>query len=79
VGAFVVYDMTEPTRFEVVSLWKDDVDCKVLLPNGQCVPAVLLVNKVGLVNTSIYQSCISTKTDHTSVIQPNHRVGRLYM
>jgi len=45
VGAFVVYDITQPTRFEGVNLWKDDVDCKVLLPNGQSVPAVLLVNK----------------------------------
>ena len=54
-GAFVVYDMTKPTQFDGVSLWKDDVDCKVLLPNGQHVPAVLLVNKVGLVNSSVHQ------------------------
>lgn len=29
-------------------MWKSDLDNKVLLPNGQPIPAVLLANKVML-------------------------------
>lgn len=38
--------MTESASFDAVQMWKDDVDTKVALPNGQHIPAVLLANKV---------------------------------
>lgn len=46
VGAFVVFDVTRLSTFEAVQMWKSDLDNKVLLPNGQPIPAVLLANKV---------------------------------
>ena len=47
VGAFVVFDVTESASFDAVQVWKEDVDNKLLLPNGQPIPVVLLANKVG--------------------------------
>ncbi len=46
VGAFVVFDVTRLSTFEAVQMWKQDLDNKVLLPNGKPIPAVLLANKV---------------------------------
>ena len=46
VGAFVVFDVTQSKTFEAVQMWKEDVDNKLLLPNGKHIPAVLLANKV---------------------------------
>ncbi|XP_065898299.1 ras-related protein Rab-32-like [Dysidea avara] len=48
VGAFVVFDVTRLSTFEAVQMWKSDLDNKVLLPNGQPIPAVLLANKCDL-------------------------------
>ncbi|XP_003388475.1 PREDICTED: ras-related protein Rab-32-like [Amphimedon queenslandica] len=48
VGAFVVFDMTRLSTFEAVTMWKSDLDNKVLLPNGKPIPAVLLANKCDL-------------------------------
>ncbi|CAK8671127.1 unnamed protein product [Clavelina lepadiformis] len=45
VGAFVVFDVTRASTFEAVNKWKNDLDSKVTLPNGQNIPAVLLGNK----------------------------------
>ena len=45
-GAFVVFDVTQSKTFEAVQMWKEDVDNKLLLPNGKHIPAVLLANKV---------------------------------
>ncbi|XP_032075066.1 ras-related protein Rab-38 isoform X1 [Thamnophis elegans] len=45
VGAFIVFDVTRPATFEAVTKWKQDLDTKLTLPNGQLVPTVLLANK----------------------------------
>ncbi|XP_070607741.1 ras-related protein Rab-38 [Erythrolamprus reginae] len=45
VGAFIVFDVTRPATFEAVAKWKQDLDTKLTLPNGQLVPTVLLANK----------------------------------
>ncbi|XP_039198883.1 ras-related protein Rab-38 [Crotalus tigris] len=45
VGAFIVFDVTRPATFEAVTKWKEDLDTKLTLPNGQMVPTVLLANK----------------------------------
>lgn len=44
-GAFIVFDVTRPTTFEAVVKWKEDLDSKVMLANGQSIAAVLLANK----------------------------------
>ncbi|KAF4793239.1 Ras-related protein Rab-38 [Turdus rufiventris] len=44
-GAFIVFDVTRPATFEAVTKWKEDLDSKLVLPNGKPVPAVLLANK----------------------------------
>ncbi|XP_029179839.1 ras-related protein Rab-38-like [Acropora muricata] len=57
VGAFIVFDVTRASTFEAVQKWKNDLDNKVILPNGSPVPVVLLANKCdqakeGLVNNA---------------------------
>jgi GTPase SAR1 family protein len=33
-GAMLVYDVSRPLTFETVTKWKEEIDAKVLLPNG---------------------------------------------
>ncbi|XP_060942312.1 ras-related protein Rab-38b [Limanda limanda] len=44
-GAFIVFDVTRPTTFEAVIKWKEDLDSKLRLENGQSIATVLLANK----------------------------------
>ena len=46
VGALVVFDVTRVSTFEAVTKWKNDIDTKVVLPDGKPIPVVLLANKV---------------------------------
>jgi len=46
VGALVVFDVTRVSTFEAVTKWKNDIDAKVVLPDGKPIPVVLLANKV---------------------------------
>ena len=41
-----MFDVTRASTFEAVQKWKNDLDNKVMLPNGSPVPVVLLANKV---------------------------------
>lgn len=45
VGAFVVFDLTRPETFGTSRSWKEDLDRKVMLPDGKNIPCVLLANK----------------------------------
>ena len=42
VGAFVVFDVTRTDTFAAVEKWKNDLDTKVLLPDGRPIPCVLV-------------------------------------
>lgn len=44
-GAFIVFDVSRPTTLEAVSKWKEDLDSKLILSNGQSIATVLLANK----------------------------------
>ncbi|KAJ7997547.1 hypothetical protein DPEC_G00230140 [Dallia pectoralis] len=44
-GAFIVFDATRPTTFEAIIKWKEDLDSKLMLTNGQSIATVLLANK----------------------------------
>ena len=46
-AAVVMCDVTRKDTLEGARQWKDAVDKSVYLPNGQPIPCVLLVNKVG--------------------------------
>ena len=43
-----MFDVTRASTFEAVQKWKNDLDNKVMLPNGAPSPVVLLANKVCL-------------------------------
>jgi len=45
-GAFIVFDVTRDETFDLAQRWKNDIDNKVTLPNGDPIPVVLLANKV---------------------------------
>lgn len=44
-GAFIVFDVTRHTTFEAVAKWKEDLDSKLMLADGQSIATVLLANK----------------------------------
>lgn len=48
IAAIVVFDVTRPATFEAVLKWRDDVNSKVVLPNGEQIPMLLLANKCDL-------------------------------
>lgn len=44
-GALIVFDVTRQATFEAVAKWKEDLDSKMTLADGQSIAAVLLANK----------------------------------
>lgn len=44
-GAFIVFDVTRHTTFEAVTKWKEDLDSKLMMADGQSIATVLLANK----------------------------------
>lgn len=44
-GAFIVFDVTRHATFEAVARWKEDLDSKLMLADGQSIATVLLANK----------------------------------
>lgn len=45
-GAMILFDLSCPNSFRAVEQWKRDLDEKVMLPNGDPVPCLLIGNKV---------------------------------
>ncbi len=56
VAAIVVFDVTRESTFEAVQKWKNDIDTKVLLPNGDNIPVILFANKCDLTKEFFYDS-----------------------
>uniref|UniRef100_A0ACB8FFI4 Ras- protein Rab-38 n=1 Tax=Sphaerodactylus townsendi TaxID=933632 RepID=A0ACB8FFI4_9SAUR len=85
-GAFIVFDVTRPATFEAVTKWKEDLDTKLSLPNGNPVPTVLLANKCDqgkepLVNNGIKMEQFCAENGfvgwfETSAKMPNMRSNR---
>jgi Ras-related protein Rab-32 len=48
IAAIIVFDVTRPSTFEAVVKWRDDINSKVALPNGEPIPLLLLANKCDL-------------------------------
>ncbi|XP_069704162.1 uncharacterized protein [Periplaneta americana] len=44
-GACIVFDVRNGSTFDAVTKWKQDLDCKVTLSDGNPIPCVLLANK----------------------------------
>jgi len=57
-----VFDVTRASTFEAVQKWKNDLDNKVMLPNGAPIPVVLLANKVCLQIVFLVDNRTSTIT-----------------
>jgi small GTP-binding protein len=53
IAAVIVFDVTRPATFEAVTKWKDDVNSKVVLPNGEQIPILLLANKCDLADGGV--------------------------
>ena len=45
-AAMIVFDLSRKSTLEAVAKWKEDVESKVTLSNGDKIPCVLLANKV---------------------------------
>ncbi|XP_003383085.1 PREDICTED: ras-related protein Rab-7L1-like [Amphimedon queenslandica] len=52
-GCVVMFDVTNNKSFESAREWKQELDSKVELPNGEKVPCVLLGNKDDLVDKKV--------------------------
>ncbi|KAM3933064.1 ras-related protein Rab-7L1 isoform 1-T1 [Leptodactylus fuscus] len=47
-ACIVMFDLTNPDSFRSCQMWKNDLDSKVTLPNGDLLPCILLANKSDL-------------------------------
>lgn len=47
-GCVVMFDVTKSSSFLSCRLWKQDLDKKAMLPNGDAIPCILLANKCDL-------------------------------
>lgn len=45
-GCVVMFDVTSSSSFRSCRHWKQDLDNKAMLPNGESIPCILLANKV---------------------------------
>ena len=48
-GCVIMFDVTNPDSFQSCRVWKQDLDSKAMLPDGNPIPCILLANKVASV------------------------------
>eukprot|EP00037_Helgoeca_nana_P022815 m.234994 g.234994 ORF g.234994 m.234994 type:complete len:386 (+) comp26138_c0_seq1:338-1495(+) len=82
VGAFVVFDLSKNEDSGAsIRGWKADIDEKVRMPNGECIPTVLLGSKCDLVerrewsNTEIDRMCESNRFRHWFEVSAKTKVN----
>jgi GTPase SAR1 family protein len=49
VGAMIVFDISNPNTLEAATIWKSDIEQKVVSASGEPVPVLLVGNKIDLV------------------------------
>eukprot|EP00008_Paramoeba_atlantica_P010004 CAMPEP_0201483310 /NCGR_PEP_ID=MMETSP0151_2-20130828/7532_1 /ASSEMBLY_ACC=CAM_ASM_000257 /TAXON_ID=200890 /ORGANISM="Paramoeba atlantica, Strain 621/1 / CCAP 1560/9" /LENGTH=214 /DNA_ID=CAMNT_0047866399 /DNA_START=62 /DNA_END=706 /DNA_ORIENTATION=- len=52
-AALIVFDLSRPTTFDAVLKWRQDINQKVSLPNGDPIPVILLANKCDIAGVSV--------------------------
>uniref|UniRef100_A0A8C7ZBU8 RAB29, member RAS onco family n=1 Tax=Oryzias sinensis TaxID=183150 RepID=A0A8C7ZBU8_9TELE len=62
VGCIVMFDISSSSSFLSCRLWKEDLDHKAMLPNGDTIPCLLLANKCDLAERAVSADTI----DHFS-------------
>ena len=73
-GAFVIFDLSRPKTLQGALKWKEDIESKVRLPNGEVIPIVLLANKVHIYAVLAYSAERFAEKQRTScrgTLQPN--------
>ena len=66
-GCVVMFDVTNQKSIDSAREWKQELDTKVELPNGESIPCILLGNKVSGDQVSgtvyIYRSCVCMRVE----------------
>ncbi|KAH3766893.1 Ras family protein [Pelomyxa schiedti] len=72
-AAFIVFDITRLGTFTTVKNWKEDIDSKVLGPDGTPIPVVLIANKC---DSDVWEKtyCV-TKEELDQYVNEYHFVG----
>ncbi|KAG7265700.1 hypothetical protein CRUP_010444 [Coryphaenoides rupestris] len=58
-GCVILFDVTNSDSFQNCRLWKQDLDSKAMLPDGNPIPCILLANKCDLPTRMVSTECIS--------------------
>ncbi|XP_053174072.1 ras-related protein Rab-7L1-like [Scomber japonicus] len=58
-GCVVMFDVTESSSFLKCRQWKQDLDNKAMLPNGDSIPCILLANKCDLPTRAVSADSIN--------------------
>ncbi|XP_036068799.1 ras-related protein Rab-7L1 isoform X2 [Oryzias melastigma] len=53
VGCIVMFDISSSSSFLSCRLWKQDLDHKAMLPNGDPIPCILVANKCDLAERAV--------------------------
>jgi Ras-related protein Rab-32 len=59
IAAIICFDISRPSTLDNVKKWKDDINDKVALPDGNPIPMILLATKCDLPDISIDQHKMS--------------------
>jgi len=68
-GCVILFDVTDRNTFEHTRDWKADLDSKVVLPNGEPIPCILLANKDDLPNKVVTSHEIATYAKENGYFQ----------
>ncbi|XP_030235232.1 ras-related protein Rab-7L1 isoform X2 [Gadus morhua] len=58
-GCVIMFDVTNPDSFQSCRVWKQDLDSKAMLPDGNPIPCILLANKCDLPSRVVSTEFIS--------------------